>query len=479
MEEESLRSPLINGEGREVTIYSDLAWRFWKESKSSWRIAGPAIFSSIATNGLNIITQAFVGHIGSLELAAFSMVINVIVGFTSGLLIGMGSAVSTLGGQAYGAKEEHMLGIYMQRSWITLTAFALAILPLYIFTAPLLKLFGQPDDIAELSGRVSLLCIPMHISFVFYDSLSRFLQAQSKNFITAWSSALGAVVNVLLCWLLVSKWNMGLDGALISLNVAWWTPSIIQYVYATCGWCPHSWTGYSMEAFADLWPFFKLSVASGVMLCLEIWYYRVLVLLTGKIKDTEVAVDSLSICLNINTWEMSIPLGFFTSASVRVGNELGAGRPRGAKFAAMVSVISSLVIGIVLLVLILVFRGDLAMVFTSSATVQKAVYALSILLAFTILLNSVQPVFIGVSVGMGRQSFIAYITLACYYIIGVPLGILLGYVFHLEVKGIWLGMIGGTTIQTFALLIVICLTDWDMEVKRAIERVKKPSITVT
>ncbi|KAH9289671.1 hypothetical protein KI387_033788, partial [Taxus chinensis] len=240
------------------------------------------------------------------------------------LLSGMGSAVSTLCGQAYGAKKERILGIYMRRSWIVITAIAFALLPIYIFTTPLLKLFGLPDDIAELSGRVSLLCIPMLFSFVFYYVLSRFLQAQSKNFVTAWSSALGAVLNILLCWLLVCKWSMGLDGAIISLNVACWTPVIIQYVYATCGWCPQSWTGYSMNAFADLGPFIKLSVASGVMLCLELWYQKIVVLMAVKLKDTDVAVDSFSICLNINSWEMAIPLGFLVSNSVRVANELGA-----------------------------------------------------------------------------------------------------------------------------------------------------------
>ncbi|KAH9312405.1 hypothetical protein KI387_027440, partial [Taxus chinensis] len=464
MEEESLKAPLIHGNQEGLKILSpDLPRRFWIESQALWRIAGAAIFSRLATFGLNVITQAFVGHIGNLELAAFSIVISVIVGFTSGIVIGMGTALGTLCGQAYGAHKEHMLGVYMQRSWIVLSGFAIAILPIYIFTTPLLKLLGQPDNIAELSARVSLWCIPMHFSFVFYYTLSRFLQSQAKNFITAWSSALGAVFNVLLCWLFVSKWSMGLDGALISLNVAWWTPVIIQYVYVTCGWCPDAWTGYSMEAFADIWPFFKLSVASGVMLCLEIWYYRVLVLMTGNLKDTEVAVDSLSICLNINSWEMAIPLGFLASTSVRVANELGAGRPMGAKFSVVVSVITSTILGLGLLILILAFRSDLATIFTDSVIVQRAVYRLAILLAFTILLNSVQPVLIGVAVGLGWQVIVAYINIACYYLIGVPLGMLLGYVFQLGVMGIWVGMICGTAAQTLALMFITWRANWDME----------------
>lgn len=40
----------------------------------------------------------------------------------------------------------------------------------------------------------------------------------------------------------------------------------------------------------------------------------------------------------------------------------------------------------------------------------------------------------GVAIGAGWQSVIAIVNIACYYLIGVPIGALLGYVAHLEVK---------------------------------------------
>lgn len=36
----------------------------------------------------------------------------------------------------------------------------------------------------------------------------------------------------------------------------------------------------------------------------------------------------------------------------------------------------------------------------------------------------------GVAVGSGWQSYVAYINLGCYYLIGVPLGFLMGWGFH-------------------------------------------------
>lgn len=41
---------------------------------------------------------------------------------------------------------------------------------------------------------------------------------------------------------------------------------------------------------------------------------------------------------------------------------------------------------------------------------------------------------IGVAVGGGWQALVAYINLGCYYIFGLPLGFLLGYLFHWGVQ---------------------------------------------
>ncbi|KAL5065366.1 hypothetical protein RYX36_027103 [Vicia faba] len=91
-----------------------------------------------------------------------------------------------------------------------------------------------------------------------------------------------------------------------------------------------------MEAFSGLWEFFKLSLASGVMLCLENWYYKILLLMTGQLENATVAVDALSVCMTINGWEMMIPFAFFVGTGVRVANELGAGKWKSAKFAMQV-----------------------------------------------------------------------------------------------------------------------------------------------
>lgn len=64
-----------------------LARKVWVESKKLWHIVGPSIFSRLATYSMSVVTIAFAGHLGDLELAAISIANNVIVAFNFGLLV--------------------------------------------------------------------------------------------------------------------------------------------------------------------------------------------------------------------------------------------------------------------------------------------------------------------------------------------------------------------------------------------------------
>ncbi|KAK6277780.1 hypothetical protein POUND7_018103 [Theobroma cacao] len=304
---------------------TNLISKIWFETKKLWLVAGPSIFSRLAMFSMTVITQAFAGHLGDLNLAAISIATTVIIAITFGFLLGMASALETLCGQAYGAKQHQMLGIYMQRSWIVLFICSILLLPLFIYAAPILKLIGQPTNVADQTGLVAVWLIPFHLSFPFQFTLQRFLQSQLKTAVIAWVSAIALAVHVLVSWAFVYKLRVGIVGTAITLDFSWWLSVLGLFLYAVCGGCPLSWNGFSSQAFVGLWDFFKLSLASGVMLLLENFYYRILIIVSGYLHNTEIAIDALSICISIFGWESMIPLGFlaatgYVSGCVAVGS---------------------------------------------------------------------------------------------------------------------------------------------------------------
>lgn len=84
---EKARIPLLRDQYAAEEEDREIKRKIWIETKKLWRIVGPAIFSRVSTYSILVITQAFAGHLGELELAAISIVNNVIIGFNLGLLV--------------------------------------------------------------------------------------------------------------------------------------------------------------------------------------------------------------------------------------------------------------------------------------------------------------------------------------------------------------------------------------------------------
>lgn len=241
--------------------------RTWEESKKMWYIAWPALLTAVLQYSIGFVTVAFVGHLGSAELAAVSLGITVIETFSYGILVGMGSALETLSGQAVGAGQFHMLGIYMQRSCIISLCTALILTPTFAFASSILKLLRQSHPLSELAGQYTIRAIPQLFAYAINFPLQKFFQSQSDVWVITFLSGISLLLHVFFCWLLVLKLGMGLAGAAYAVDISWWILNLVQIVYLTSGYFPNSWTGLSLLAFKSLGAFTKLSLASAVMLC--------------------------------------------------------------------------------------------------------------------------------------------------------------------------------------------------------------------
>ncbi|KAL6859152.1 hypothetical protein ACP4OV_018154 [Aristida adscensionis] len=455
-----------------VATARDAARMVWAESRRLWGIGTPIAVGTLSMYAVSSVTTMFVGHLGNLPLAAASIGLSVFATFALGFLLGMGSALETLCGQAFGAGQVAMLGVYLQRSWLILLASAALMSPFFLLAEPLLLAIGQDAAVARAAGRFALWILPSVFAMAVNFPTAKFLQAQSKVTVLAWIGVAGLAVCLLLNYLLVVVLGWGLPAAAAAYDVAHWVIALGQAGYIV-GWCTDGWRGWSMAAFHDIGAFVKLSLESAVMLCLEIWYMGMITVLTGNLQDAQIAIDSLGICMNINGWEGMIFIGLNAAISVRVSNELGSGRPRAAMHAVIVVVGEALLIGLVCMALILVFRDHFSIIFTSDVSLQQAVSKIAGLLGLTMVLNSVQPVLSGVAIGGGWQGLVAYINLGCYYVFGLPLGYLLGYKFNFGVGGVWSGMLCGIALQTLILLVVVWRTDWKAEAAQASTRVQK------
>ncbi|XP_054798679.1 protein DETOXIFICATION 41-like [Prosopis cineraria] len=447
-----------------------VAW----ESRILWLLSGASIVVSIFNYMLSFVTLMFVGHLGTLELAGASIASVGIQGLAYGIMLGMASAVQTVCGQAYGARKLSAMGIICQRAIILHIGAAVLLTFLYWYSGSVLKAIGQSESIAEQGQIFARGIIPQLYAFAISCPMQRYLQAQNIVNPLAYMSVGVFLLHVGLSYLVVYVLDYELIGAALTLSFSWWVLTIINGLYILLSpRCKETWTGFSVKAFRGIWPYFKLTVASAIMLCLEIWYNQGLVLISGLLSNPTVSLDSISICMNYLNWDMQFMLGLSAAASIRVSNELGANHPRVAKFAVFVVTGTSILISIVFCAIVLIFRVGLSKLFTTDEEVIEEVSNLCSLLAISVFLNGIQPILSGVAIGSGWQAVVAYVNLASYYVIGLTIGCLLGFKTSLGVAGIWWGMIIGVVIQTITLIILTARTNWDAEVEKAVARVKR------
>ena len=208
----------------------------------------------------------------------------------------MGSAVETLCGQAYGAHRYDMLGIYFQRATIVLALVGLPMTVLYTFSYPILLVLGEPKMVSYMGSLYIVGLMPQIFAYAVNFTAQKFLQAQSVVTPSAYISAAGLFLQISLTWMTVNMMGLGLMGIAYVLTISWWVIVVPQILYITSSQrFRHTWTGLSWRSFHGLWSFFKLSVGSAVMICLEMWYSQLLVLLAGLLKEPALSLHSLSI----------------------------------------------------------------------------------------------------------------------------------------------------------------------------------------
>ncbi|KAL2542461.1 MATE efflux family protein [Abeliophyllum distichum] len=184
----------------------------------------------------------------------------------------MGSALETLAGQAYGAKQYHMPGIYTQRAILILLSFSIPLAFIWFYTSIILITLGQDQDISVGAGVFNRWMIPGLFAYGILQCLNRFLQTQNTVVPMMISSGIAALLHIIVCWLFVFKIELGIIGAALANAISYWINVLLLALYIKFSpACSKTFLGFSREAFDNLLGFLKLAIPSAIMICLDLF----------------------------------------------------------------------------------------------------------------------------------------------------------------------------------------------------------------
>ncbi|KAF8407735.1 hypothetical protein HHK36_006870 [Tetracentron sinense] len=441
-----------------------------KEVKKQLWLAGPLIAVSFLQYCVQVISIMLVGHLGELALSSASMATSFASVTGVSLLIGMGSALDTLCGQAYGAKQYNMLGVQMQRAMFVLLLVGIPVAVIWANTENILLGFRQDPDISKGAGLYARYMIPTVFAHGLLQCLLRFLQTQNIVFPMMIISVATTLLHFPVCWVLVFKSGLGYRGAAVANSLSYWINVLLLALYVKLSpACKKTWTGFSKEAFYNVLNFLRLAIPSAVMLCLEYWSFEIVLFLAGLLSNPKLETSVLSIILNTNALSFNISFGIASAGSTRVSNELGAGRSQAALLAVRVVVLMATIGGLFLGLAMIFLRHTWGHLFSKEEEVVRYVATMMPLLALSNFLDGIQCAFSGIVRGCGWQKIGAIVNLGAYYLVGIPFAAIFAFVLHIGGKGLWLGITCALFVQVLSLLIITLRTSWEKEAKKAIE----------
>ncbi|KAL8552639.1 hypothetical protein ACS0TY_001361 [Phlomoides rotata] len=435
------------------------------ELKTQWRITVPLIMMNFMWFAKIAITTAFLGRLGELPLAgaALGFTFANVTGFS--LLNGLCGAMEPICGQAFGAKNFKLLHKTLIMATCLLVAASVPVAFLWLNVDRILIQIGQQRDIAIIAKKYLVYLIPDLLVTSFLCPLKAYLSTQNITIPIMLSSAVAVALHIPVNMLLVRA--KGLEG--VSMAV-WLTDLVVVIslaIYVLMMSEQRKEGGWFEQGLGEWRMLLKLCGPCCLTTCLEWWCYEILVLLTGRLPNAERAVGTLAIVLNFDYLLFSVMLSLATCTSVRVSNELGANRPEIAYRSAYVSLSISVLSGFIGGSTMAAAGGVWGSLYSRDKGIVRNVKKTMLVMAMVEVVNFPLAVCGGIVRGTAKPWLGIYANICGFYLLALPLGVVLGFKMHMGLGGLLMGFLGGVVACLLLLLVSVAKISWDDESQKA------------
>jgi MATE family multidrug resistance protein len=429
----------------------------WKQELSAMvALAIPVVLSELGWMAQGVVDTIMVGKLGPAAIGAVALgnaVCYTPALFGIGLLLGLDTLVS----QAYGRKDHDEChrwlaqGVYLS-CIITPPLMALCWLASFGFTR-----FGINREVAEPAASYLRIMLWGTLPLLLYAGTRRYLQGVGDvRVITA--TYVGAnLVNWFGNWVLIyGKFGLpalGVNGSAISTLVSrvFMAVALLGFAWRYERKRGHPlfrhWAGPSLARLRQL---VKIGAPAAGQILLEVGAWNLATVTAGWL--TPVALATHQIALNYAAVTYMVPLGVGAAAAVSVGHAVGAGDKERARRAGWLAL--GLGTGFMLLaaVVFLVAPRPLIELYTRDPRVLAVGPGLLYLAAAFQIFDGVQTVCTGALRGLGETRIPMLANLVGYWVLGLPLGLMLCFVLRWGIYGMWIGLTLSLIVIAAALL---------------------------
>ncbi|HBX54891.1 MATE family efflux transporter [Pseudomonas sp. UBA2684] len=435
--------------------------RVFTELRTLLILATPIIIAQLAYTAMGFVDTVMAGRVSPHDLAAVALGNSIWVPVFL-LMTGILLATTPKVAQRFGAGEQASIGpLVRQALWLALGVGCSAAVILWNaeFVLHLMKV--EPSLIEPAMGYLRAVACGFpavalyHVLRCFSDGLGRTRPSMVLGLC-------GLLLNIPLNYIFIygklgvpamggvgCGWATALVMGFMLLGMLWWVK-----------WAPYYqpsqlFSRFELPQWAVIKRLSAVGLPIGIAVFAESSIFAVIALLIGGLGATVVAGHQIA--LNFSSLVFMIPYSLGMAATVRVGQMLGRGDPRQARFAAGVSMATALVYACLSASLMLLLREQIAQIYTADPTVIALAATLIVYSALFQFSDAIQVTAAGALRGYQDTRVTMLLTLFAYWGIGLPVGYALGLSDWLGEpsgpSGLWQGLVVGLTCAAIMLAI--------------------------
>ena len=423
------------------------------EFYSLLKLATPIIIAQLANTAMGFVDTVMAGRVSPQDLAAVALGNSIWVPVFL-LMTGILLATTPKVAQRFGAGAHTEIGpLVRQALWLALAVGIAAAVILWNAEIVLSLMNVDPALIEPAMGYLRAVACGFP-AVALYHVLRCFSDGLGHTRPSMVIGLCGLALNIPLNYIFIygklglpamggvgCGWATGLVMGFMFLSMLWWVK-----------WAPFYQASKIFNHFEwPQWPVHKRLLSVGLPIGISVFaessIFAVIALLIGGLGATVVAGHQIA--LNFSSMVFMIPYSLAMAATVRVGQALGRGQPREARFAAGVSMAAALGYACVSASLMFLLREQIAQIYTPDKTVIAVAATLIVYSALFQFSDAIQVTAAGALRGYQDTRITMLLTLFAYWGIGLPVGYALGlsdlFGEPSGPSGLWQGLVVGLT----------------------------------
>jgi MATE family multidrug resistance protein len=417
--------------------------------KNTLSLAYPVMIGQLGFMMMGVMDSVMVGRIGATPLAAASLGNSLtLLIFIVGL--GVSFAVTPLVAIAVGAKKYHECGVYFRQSLIVNLSFSIILFAVTYLCANLIVYFDQPPAVVvQATSYTKILGLSVIPTLVFH-TYKQFIEGLSIMRPAMIVTLIANIINFIGNWIFIYG-NLGFPA--YGLNGAGWATFSSRTFMALVLMFYVMKTNYFKQFDVSLHfknislpvirKILSLGLPSGFQYFFEVGAFSFAVVMVGWLGTKPLAAHQIAI--NLASISFMAVLGISAAGGIRVGNAVGQKSISETRKAGFTALLLGAAVMATSGITFVILKRFLPSLYIDDKTVISIASSLLIIAALFQISDGIQAVGIGILRGLTDVKIPTLITFTAYWIIGLPIAYLLGFVFHLGVQGVWIGLLTGLT----------------------------------